>query len=340
MDELTGRARSRSRWPAIGIAVAVIGAIAFVMARGPANVGTAKEIQRDVEVQSAGAAFQSVHDHPNVKKGDVVRTSKDGLGEIEYGDGSITRLDGDTVFKVDELLTQGKRVVRASLSNGRVWNKVESLTESEDRFEVRTPNAVASVRGTTFFCEAEPVGPLELTLFQTTCVQIEGQTQVVWDNGAEVELGPGGCSTEGGPCKWTPAQLIAMLSKFAALDGIKLPWKASEKATEATEEVPQVEAPGRAVAGVAKQLQPEREPRKRQPSVENHDDDEDSDDRDDDDDRFDEPRQFTSDSGGGGGVSDGGGDSGSGGSGGGCDGDSNHGHGNSGGNDCDNPGNN
>lgn len=323
MDEQAGKQPSRWRWPAIGAAVAVIGAVAFVMARGPSNVGTAKEIQRDVEVRSGDRAFQPVREHPNVKKGDVVRTSKDGLGEIDYGDGSVTRLDGDTTFKVDELLTQTKRVVRASLSKGRVWNKVESLTESEDQFEIHTPNAVASVRGTIYFIEVLPLGS---GLFETTLVQVTGRTAGVWDNGATVEAGGGQCFTNGGPCRYTSAQLVAMLQKFAQLDGIDLQkvFKTVKHSAEVAEQLPEVQAPGRAVAGVAKQLQPENELRKRQPSVENHDDEEDSDDRDDND-RSNEPREFSSDTGGG---DTSGGDSGDSG---GCEEDANRG----GGNNCD-----
>ncbi len=334
----TPKLRSRWRWPAVGVAVAVIGAVAFVMARGPANVGTAKEIQRDVEVRSEGDAFESVRDHPNVKKGDVVRTSKDGLGEIEYGDGSLTRLDGGTTFAVDELLTQTKRVVRASLSEGRVWNKVEKLSGSQDQFEIHTPNAVATVRGTTFFCESEPLSP---ELFETTCAQIEGSTHVVWNNGAEVTLGAGQCATEGTTCKWTPAELISMLSKFAELDGVELPWKATKAESKAPDVVPSVPR-GQVVSGVVKDLKPSAEPKKKAPSVENHDDDEDSDDNsDDDNDQSSEPSNFTPPSGGGGsdgGGSDGGGSDG-GGSDGGCDADPDKGHGNDcSKNDGDNPG--
>lgn len=336
------RVRTQNRrpglvWAAAGLVVAVVGAVLLVVSRSPANVGTAKEIQSSVEVRSgAGAAFKSVKEHPSVKAGDVVRTSEDGLGEIDYGDGSVTRLDSSTTFTVDRLLTTGKRVVRASLSEGRVWSKVNKLSGSDDRFEVRTPNATATVRGTIFVCEATSSenGLTALTpeLFETTCMQITGNTDVVWDNGAVGHMGPGECMTNGGPCKYTPAQLIAMLSKFADLEGIELPWKASKKDVKPkAEEKIAPRVPG-AVAGVVKELQPEKEPAAKRPSVENHDDDEDSDDRDDRDDNdrdpsldpgSDDDSSVTPPS------SDNGGD---------CGDDGDNGHGNSGGDDCSNPG--
>ena len=217
------RRSTRIRWIAAGLAVAVIGALVLVvLTRGPDNVGTAREIRSAVEVKSGAGRFQPVAEHPAVSKGDVVRTNDEGLGTIDYGDGSVTRLDSNTVFEVDELLTSGtRRVVRASLSEGRVWNRVKKLTSSGDRFEVRTPNAVATVRGTTFTCETDPLG---LGLFDTTCIQVTGRTDVTFDNGAQSRLGPGECTTNGGPCKYTPAEILKILSKFADLDGIELPW--------------------------------------------------------------------------------------------------------------------
>jgi hypothetical protein len=283
--------RQRRALIAGGVVVALVGAVLVVVSRAPSNVGTAKEIKHAVEVRSGGgASFKPVREHPAVKAGDVVRTSDSGVGQIDYGDGSVTRLDSNTVFTVDELLATGKRVVRASLSEGRVWSKVNKLSGSDDRFEIRTPNATASVRGTSFGCESEPLGN---DLFLTTCYQGTGQTDLVWDDGSVDHLGPGQCKTNSGPCRYTQAQLIAILAKFAP--DAEHPWTASpQQATEAASEVP---PPGQVVAGIAKELQANKEPKPQQPSAENHDDKENSNTNDDDEPSL-EPHESNNDSGG------------------------------------------
>ena len=269
----------RRRWVTVGLAVVVVGAVALVLSRGgDPSVGTAREINSAVEVRSEGNRFVPVRDHPEVRAGDVVRTNDSGLGVIDYGDGSKTRLDADTTFEVDELLTVSDRVVKAKLTKGRVWNNVKKLTSSNDRFEVRTPNAVATVRGTVFVCETIPLG---LGAFETTCAQVTGRTDVVFTNGATSSLGPGECVTNGGPCKYTPAQLNAMLATFAALDGVTLPWS-SEEAGEPVGETEEVVA--RVGAGARQNSGPPEtaEERTRRPSLQNHDDaDDDSGNRDD-----------------------------------------------------------
>lgn len=239
----------RRRWLAIALAVVLVAGVGFVLTRGgEPGVGTARELRQSMQVRSGNGEYRSVLTNPKVVAGDTVRTDRRGRGEIDYGDGSLTRLDSNTTFEVQELTKGARRVMDAKLTKGRVWNNVRKLASVDDRFQVNTPNAVATVRGTIFVCEVAPPrdgGPG----VDTTCIQITGRTEVVFDDGTRIDLTPGECTTNGGACKYTPEQLASMpfLLRQAAADGVQLPW--GSPAAESTAPQPSIAGSSGPVSG-------------------------------------------------------------------------------------------
>jgi hypothetical protein len=92
-----------------------------------------------------------------VREGDVVETRRRTRLEIALADGSLVRL-GPGSRATLETATFGSapedRRVSARLAVGAVWANVARAVGGESRFEVRTANAVAGVRGTTFRVDA------------------------------------------------------------------------------------------------------------------------------------------------------------------------------------------
>ncbi|MGB8930693.1 MAG: FecR family protein, partial [Anaeromyxobacteraceae bacterium] len=89
--------------------------------------------------------------------GDVLETQRRTRLEVKLADQSVLRLG--PVARVD--LTAAsfgrsveERQVSAKLKVGSVWAKVAKTVGGEARFEVKTENAVAGVRGTTFRVDA------------------------------------------------------------------------------------------------------------------------------------------------------------------------------------------
>jgi hypothetical protein len=141
------------------VAVALVAAYVFATA-GPATAkpfATLDILQGDAEVKLEGAeAFLPARDGATLRRGDTVRTGERGRAEIEYFDGSVTRLDVETTFGLTELVSTPQEVrVVGEHASGSTFSRVVELTGSQSRFEVETPSAVASVRGTTFFTQVE-----------------------------------------------------------------------------------------------------------------------------------------------------------------------------------------
>ena len=152
----------------LGRSVVITLGIVAVLAAGVAPAAAAKRPSQDtssqadpiaklvvehtnVEVRRDGKrAFRPAEDGASLHEGDTVRTDATGRATVQYTDKSFTRLDVNTEFTIVELTDDdGTRHTDGSLSTGRIWNRVEDLTESQ-AFESEGAGATAAVEGTAY----------------------------------------------------------------------------------------------------------------------------------------------------------------------------------------------
>ena len=144
-----------------GVIIAVLAgaaAIVLVLSSGPAQAdqfATLRVLEAPVDVRSADEGVaRPATDGQSLSKGDVVATGPGGRAEIEYFDGSRTRLEPGTEFIVQELATlnneANSKVLELEQTEGRTYNRIAKLADADSRVEVETPTATASVRGTSF----------------------------------------------------------------------------------------------------------------------------------------------------------------------------------------------
>ena len=174
---------------AAGVAAAVAIVLALLVPGGDDENGPLARLavldpSVAVQARSAGSFGAASSGHALVV-GDTVRTDALGRAQIDYAEGSLTRLDRNTTFVV-ERLTKAERpdplAVRVDL--GRTWNEVAELTTSGERFQVSTSNAVATVRGTVFTVDRLADG---VSVFAVA----EGLVEVVTSTGARILLRAG-----------------------------------------------------------------------------------------------------------------------------------------------------
>ena len=85
--------------------------------------------------------------------GDNIEVDRNGLGAVHFPDGSILRVDSDTNFLIEDTkfeADQEKISTKITLFSGRLWSKILALVTVDSTWEVKTTNAVATVRGTAF----------------------------------------------------------------------------------------------------------------------------------------------------------------------------------------------
>ena len=89
---------------------------------------------------------------------DIVKTAKNSRLEITLPDGSVIRLSSESRLLLENVLVSKKKKKKKfsfKLLLGKAWTKVKKLVSKDSSFEIKTKNAVAGVRGTTFRLDVE-----------------------------------------------------------------------------------------------------------------------------------------------------------------------------------------
>ncbi len=139
-----------------------------------------------------------------VEVGDVLRTAPDGSIELSFADGSRIYLRGDSELRLlrsDRIPQTDEVNTRVQLPRGRSESRVRGVGGNGGRFEIDTPAAVTSVRGTHFRVNAAAA--------RAWTEVLEGGVRVA-NNAARVELGPRmGTVTVAGRAPAAPTRLLA-----------------------------------------------------------------------------------------------------------------------------------
>ena len=109
--------------------------------------------------------WKQITKNTNLKQGDSVRT-ENGEATIVFFGSTIMRLDANTEVKLTEANKEDAKII-ITLANGRTWNRVIKATDNMvaeglnlkgiREYEVQMPNAVATVRGTSFSTDSKNI---------------------------------------------------------------------------------------------------------------------------------------------------------------------------------------
>ena len=108
-------------------------------------------ISGNVLMRFGAGDFSAAADGAVLYVGSTVRTSTDARAVITLFEGSTVELEPASDITIEEATTRSaSTIVQLAQSLGRSWHVVTHLTTADSRYEVRTPAATASVRGTSF----------------------------------------------------------------------------------------------------------------------------------------------------------------------------------------------
>jgi FecR protein len=167
-------------------AVATPSAKSATSAQSKKTLATLKIQSAQVTLKKNGAKrFVTAKDGQVLHQGDAVKTNAAGKAEIDYTDGSLTRLGNSTQFKITKLTNkQGGRQTQGTLSVGETWNRAAKVSETGS-FEVKAGGTTAAVEGTAFavVCVKNPS-------LACTFTDVVDNVKVTTADGAEAQLGP------------------------------------------------------------------------------------------------------------------------------------------------------
>ena len=116
-------------------------------------------VKGQVEVgASKDGPWKRLKRNRRVRPGQFVKTGDSAKAELKYGDGSVIRVAANSMLHLEQAGFAAKSSevqVKSNLVAGKAWAKVSKMVGSEARFEVKTENAVAGVRGTVFRVNVE-----------------------------------------------------------------------------------------------------------------------------------------------------------------------------------------
>lgn len=150
----------KPRWATLALPAALFAVMALVITPQTGTAGSDKGpkaafVKGTVEhAPSADAKkWKKLKKKRKVPVGHFVRTGEGARAELKFPDGSVVRIGSASMIHVDGSAIDGKTKavkVEATLVGGKVWANVSKMVGSDARFQVKTQNAVAGVRGTVF----------------------------------------------------------------------------------------------------------------------------------------------------------------------------------------------
>lgn len=169
----------------VGLRTTLLSGVGTEPAKRSEGIATLREVEGVVEWKERSRRFQPVEAPVQVDAGTTVRTSGGALAEIEYFDGSISRIGPNTTYEIIELEdAPGRTVIVGKIRLGETFHDVKELTGSGSRFEIQESNAIAAVRGTRFAARCLPPLPCGIAV-------VEGVVEVTPSSGGAVSVEAG-----------------------------------------------------------------------------------------------------------------------------------------------------
>lgn len=150
-------------------------------ARADATSGTLVARQGDVRVTPPGGAEGPGQVGQALPPGTNIRTGANGSAEVRFADDSSLKMQGGSQLQLSAVKRSEKKT-SIVLFFGRIWSKVTHASDGAVNFDIKTPNAVAGVRGTEFTTTVADDGSARVA------VQ-DGQVAVSGDKG-NAQVGP------------------------------------------------------------------------------------------------------------------------------------------------------
>ncbi len=165
--------RNRFKYLSVLLVLAVT-FLAFSDQKTPPGA-TVKFVIGKVQIQSSGkTSWQKARIRQKVFSGDRIKTFLNSRVELAMPDGSVIKVNENTVFDVKEIKTNRsdqEDKMSFTLWAGNIWAKFKKVVSTRQVREIESPSAVVAIRGT----ELE----LDVDQNQTTVVRVyEGQVAV------------------------------------------------------------------------------------------------------------------------------------------------------------------
>lgn len=103
----------------------------------------------------------------NLFNGDKVKTQPESRCEIKFNDGSVVRIDEQSIYTIQKAdVKNNKKEVESELSLGKLWANIKKLASRTDKWSLRGPSAVVAVRGTIYRMDANADSTTQVRVYE------------------------------------------------------------------------------------------------------------------------------------------------------------------------------
>ena len=126
-----------------------------VFAQDTNPVGIITATQGEVTISDESGTFEAVAGTP-VKLGDTIETGEESGVKILFDDDSLFSLGDNTSVVITEFIyTPQERKSISNITKGKMRAIIESVESATSDIEIKTPNGVAGIKGTTLYANAD-----------------------------------------------------------------------------------------------------------------------------------------------------------------------------------------
>lgn len=134
-------------------------------------VAAISSMKGNVKIRSANQRkFDTAYKAQMIRTGDWLKTDKNVFVAIVFLDGSIVKIQSNTEIEIKSSRITAKELkTQMYISEGQAWSKISKQNNGE--FRIKTPTAVASVKGTEFDVDFDDMSE------STSLVVLEGEVE-------------------------------------------------------------------------------------------------------------------------------------------------------------------
>ena len=207
--------------------VLLVAAPAFAQTQPPAPVGGATFIQNEV-LGHTGGAIGRIHRGDQVFRDQLVQTARESRAKIVFLDTTNMAIGPESIVKLDEFAYNGNGTAsRVTVNAAKGAFRFISGNSPSNAYQVKTPQAVIGVRGTTYdvrvangqtYIKLQEGAVTACTASRNQCRDLNtpGESLVVNDNSIEGPFPPGSGGWDfGSLCSGGASDLCNRTTRFA-----------------------------------------------------------------------------------------------------------------------------
>lgn len=156
------------------VAILTLACTLDVQAEAKQAAGKVRKVVGTAQVSVAGGGWTALKAGAEIKPGSAIRTGAESTVDV-FLNNSVIRVTPDTTVSVDKLQIDNSGAENIystglSVKSGRLLGNVKKLAHAS-KYEIKTPNGVAGIRGTDFDIKVTPLGNGK---YRLTITSVEG----------------------------------------------------------------------------------------------------------------------------------------------------------------------